>query len=253
MRTYLDGGGRLDVLGQIFAEQVVLAFAAFPPTGTVVPDNFATADAFLQNRFGIAVANGGVAIDPVGGGIAIQGVGGDPIGDGVTGTLTPSFFGGRDTLALVGQGTPTFLADPSRSFGSNIVGDRTAYEPALRAPGNFDWGRPGRTTFESFSTADLAGAAGVLARARILDWLEDDVDLSASTSGTNPLTVQVHAASQKGSVTGYRYDFGDGLPLVASTSTTLTRQVASGGPTGPVVVMATDSLGHVGLEIESGG
>ena len=67
MRTYLDGGGRLDVLGQIFAEQVIFAFAAFPPTGTVVPDNFATADAFLQDRFGIDVVNGGIALDQVGG------------------------------------------------------------------------------------------------------------------------------------------------------------------------------------------
>ncbi|MEA2500716.1 MAG: minor extracellular serine protease Vpr, partial [Actinomycetota bacterium] len=180
MRTYLDGGGRLDVLGQIFAEQVILQFSALTPTGTVVPDNFATADAFLQDRFGIDVVNGGVAIDPVGGGLPIQGMIGDPVGSGVTGTLVPSFFGFRDTLALVGTGRPTFLADPTQSFGSNVVGDRTAYEPALRAPGNFDRGRPGRTTFESFSTADLPGDAGVLARAGILNWLEDDVSVSAS-------------------------------------------------------------------------
>ena len=88
----------------------LVAFAALPPTGTVVPDDFATANAFLQDRFGIDVLNDGVALDPAGGGLAIQGLGGDPIGSGVAGTLGPSFFGGRDTLALVGTGKPTFLA-----------------------------------------------------------------------------------------------------------------------------------------------
>ncbi|HMC05140.1 MAG TPA: hypothetical protein VKJ83_06680, partial [Actinomycetota bacterium] len=248
MRTYLEGGGRLDVLGQIFAEQVVLAFAALPPTGTVVPDDFATANAFLQDRFGIDVLNDGVALDPAGGGLAIQGLGGDPIGNGVGGTLAPSFFGGRDTVALVGTGKPTFLADPSQSIGSNIVGDRTAYEPVLRGPGDFNWGRPGRTTFETFSTADLAGPAGVLARSHLLDWLEDDVNVLASASGGDPVTVQVYAASEKGAVTGYRYDFGDGSPMLETGSPTVTHRIASGGRTGPVVVAATDSLGHVGLQ-----
>jgi hypothetical protein len=218
-----------------------------------VPDNFATADAFLQDRFGIDVVNGGVAIDPVGGGLPIQGMVGDPVGSGVTGTLVPSFLGFRDTLALVGTGRPTFLADSSRSFGSNVIGDRTAYEPALRAPGNFDWGRPGRTTFESFSTADLPGDAGVLARAGILNWLEDDVSVSASTTGADPITVQVHAVSGKGSVTGYRFDFGDGSPLQGSTSPMVTHPVANGGTKGPVVVLATDDLGHASLEIARGG
>jgi subtilisin family serine protease len=253
MRTYLDGGGRLDVLGQTFADEVILQFSAFTPTGTVVPDNFATADAFLQDRFGIDVVNGGVAIDPIGGGLPIQGMTGDPVGSGVSGTLAPSFASFRDTLALVGTARPTFLADPSRSFGSNVVGDRTAYEPALRAPGDFDWGRPGRTTFESFSTADLPGTAGLLARAGILNWLEDDVSVSASTTGTDPLTVQVHAVSGKGSVTGYRFDFGDGSPLQGSTSPMVTHPVANGGTKGPVVVLVTDDLGHSGLEIANGG
>ncbi|TMK53363.1 MAG: PKD domain-containing protein [Actinobacteria bacterium] len=247
MRAYLDGGGRLDVFGQIFAEQVVLAFAALPPTGTVVPDDFATADAFLQDRFGIDVLNDGVALDPAGGGLPIQGLGGDPIGNGIAGTLAPSFFGGRDTIALVGTGKPTFFADPAQSIGSNIIGDRTAYEPELRGPGNFSRGRPGRTTFETFSTADLAGPVGVLARSHILDWLEDDVSVLASASGGDPMTVQVYAASGKGIVTAYRYDFGDGSPMLETGSPTVTHHVASGGRAGPVVVSATDSLGHVGL------
>jgi len=49
-------------------------------------------------------------------------------------------------------------------------------------------------------------------------------------------------------VTGYRYDFGDGSPMLETGSPTVTHQVASGGRTGPVVVAATDSLGHVGLQ-----
>src|SRR5207302_1023598 len=72
MRAYLSGGGRLDVLGQIFADQVVLAVAAPPPTGTVVRDDYATADAFLVGRFGIDVLNDGVALDPAGGGLPIR-------------------------------------------------------------------------------------------------------------------------------------------------------------------------------------
>jgi hypothetical protein len=173
MRTFLDGGGRLDVVGQSFASQVVFIYAAITPTGTVVPDTFATADAFLQDRFGIDVGIlGNAAVDPAADqGVAIQGVAGDPIGDGVTGTLAPSFGGLRDTVAVVGTGQPTFLSDPARSVGSNVVGTRTAFEPTLGPPGTFAWARPGRTTLETFSTADLPGPAGLLARSRILDYL----------------------------------------------------------------------------------
>lgn len=171
MRGYLQSGGRLDVFGQIFAEQAVFAFAAFPPTGTVVPDEFATFDAFLQARFGIDVVLGGVALDPPPAtttspsvGITVRGVNDDVIGDGIAGTLAPSFFGARDTLALVGNGRPTFLAMPSETVVSPIVGDRTAFRG--------HHGNGSRTTFETFSTADLPGAAGVKARDRILDYLE---------------------------------------------------------------------------------
>jgi subtilisin family serine protease len=255
MRTYLDGGGRLDVLGQIFAGQVGGYYASFTPTGTVVPDTFATVDAFLRDRFGIDVANGGFAIDPAPGqGVAIQGVTGDQIGDGIIGTLAPSFLGARDTLAVVGAGQPTFLSDPARSAFSNIVGTRTAFEPALQAPGTFGWGRPGRTTFETFSTADLPGPAGLLARSRILDYLEDDVHVTASTDGDGRrISVKVHAMSEKGTVTGYVYDFGDGTPLLATTDATVSHSFARGGDRGPVVVAVTDSLGHVGLETAGGG
>src|SRR5205807_2126387 len=149
------------------------------------------------------------------------------------------------TIALVGPGKPTFFADPAQSIGSNIIGDRTAVEPELRGPGNVSRGRPGRTTFESFSTADLAGPVGVLARSHILDWLEDDVSVLASASGGDPMTVQVYAASGKGIVTAYRYDFGDGSPMLETGSPAVTHHVASGGRAGPVAVSATDSLRHV--------
>jgi hypothetical protein len=65
--------------------------------------------------------------------------------------------------------------------------------------------------------------------------------------------VQVHAVSGKGSVTGYRFDFGDGSPLQGSTSPMVTHPVANGGAKGPVVVLATDDLGHAGLEVARGG
>jgi hypothetical protein len=248
MRAFLASGGRLDVFGQIFPEQVVLAYASLTPTGTVVPDNFATANAFLQDRFGIDVINGGIAVDPAGGGVPVEGLGGDPVGNGVAGTLGPAFFGVRDTLALVGTGKPTFFTASSQTIGSNIIGDRTSYEPQLRSPGVSSPGRRGRTTFETFSTGDLAGSAGVLARSQILDWLEDDVNVSVSVSGSNPITVHVDAVSEKGYVSTYRYDFGDGSPMLETTDATVTHQVAPGGRTGPVVVAVTDSLGHVGLE-----
>src|SRR5947209_18787737 len=121
----------------------------------------------MHDRFGTDVLKNGTAIAPAGGGLPIQGSAGDPIGNGIVGTLAPSFFGGRDTIALVGTGKPTFFADPAQSIGSNIIGDRTAVEPELRGPGNVSRGRSGRTTFESFSTADLAGPVGVLARSHI--------------------------------------------------------------------------------------
>ena len=92
----------------------------------------------------------------------------------------------------------------------------------------------------------------MLARSRILNWLEDDVDISASTSVGDFLTVRVHAVSEKGSVTGYGYDFGDGSPLLSSASPRVTHHVADGDQ-GPVVVAVTDSLGHVGVDIAAGG
>src|SRR5207253_6012062 len=97
MQAFLEGGGRLDVLGEIFAAQVLAAYAAFTPTGTVVPDNFATFDGFLQDRFGFAVLNGGAALDPLGAGIEIAGVTGSVVGDDVRGRRAPALRGRRGT------------------------------------------------------------------------------------------------------------------------------------------------------------
>jgi len=137
-------------------------------------------DGFLQDRFGFAVLNGGAALDPLGAGIEIAGVTGSVIGDGIAGRLGPSLFGGRDTISLVGPAAPTFRVTSPPPLGSDILGDRTSYEPSITAPGHVDPGRPGRSTFETFSTADLPAPGGVTARSRILDYLEDDVKASAS-------------------------------------------------------------------------
>jgi hypothetical protein len=250
MQAYLDGGGRLDVDGEIFAAQVLAAYASFAPTGTVVPNHFATFDTFLQDRFGFAVLNGGAALDPLGGGLDITGVPGDPIGDGISGTLEPSLIGGRDTLSLVGPAAPTFRVASPPPTGSDIIGDRTSYEPSIASPGHVQGGRPGRTTFETFSTAALPGSAGLEARSRILDELEDEVTASASLSAAatgsgndRRMTVSVQASSSHGTISQYVYDFGDGSPLVTSTQPTVTHPQRGGGH-GPVTVQVTDSFDH---------
>ena len=123
------------MLGEIFGAQALAAYTAFTPTGTVVPDNFATFDSFLQDRFGFAVLNGGAALDPLGAGIEIAGVTGSVIGDGIAGRLGPSLFGGRDTISLVGPAAPTFRVTSPPPLGSDILGDRTSYEQSITAPG----------------------------------------------------------------------------------------------------------------------
>jgi hypothetical protein len=254
MKDFLDGGGRLDAFGQLFAEQVALVYLAFPPTGTVVPDIFSTFDTFLRDRFGIDVTNGGLAVDPSSGGIEISGVPGDPIGEGIAGPLTSAFLGGRDTLSLVGPAAPTFEVVTPTAMGSSIVGDRTSYEPSATGGGRVDPGRPGRTTMETFSTADLPPGAGLTARSRILDHLEDEVSASArlSVNGSR-VRVSVSASSSHGKVTDYVYDFGDGSALVTSTSSTATHRYRKGAKPGVVTVQIGDSLGHRTLTWASSG
>jgi hypothetical protein len=79
------------------------------------------------------------------------------------------------------------------------------------------------------------------------------VNATASTHvAGRRITVDVHATSEKGTVTGYVYDFGDGSPLVTSTSATVSHSFAREADRAAVVVAVTDSLGHVGLEIAGG-
>jgi hypothetical protein len=80
---------------------------------------------------------------------------------------------------------------------------------------------------------------------RVLDWLLDTVSVSPSRTGGSKktLTFAANGASSLGSITGYRWSFGDGSPIVATAGPTVTHRFKRGGQR-LVRVEATDSLGH---------
>jgi minor extracellular serine protease Vpr len=96
------------------------------------------------------------------------------------------------------------------------------------------------------STASRDAVAGGL-----LDWLLDDLAVSGVSSAaagprTATLTASAASLAGSGSVTGYRWSFGDGSAPVTTAGPTITHQFPS-ARAWTVRVEATDALGHRAL------
>jgi hypothetical protein len=83
----------------------------------------------------------------------------------------------------------------------------------------------------------------------LLGWLFDGVAVSqigAAPAGPRTVTLTASATSSGGSITGYRWDFGDGSPVVTTSGPTATHHYTK-ARTYSVRVEVTDSLGHRAL------
>jgi subtilisin family serine protease len=163
------------------------------------------------------------------------------------------------TAALGDTDSYSALATMTRFFrplGSTAapdwgVGFGRASEPSLEEP---------RVQFRYRSSVLGFGLEGISATDTrdqvtrgLLDWLLDDLAVSqvaasapaAVGSGPGP-SVTLTASTTGGTVTGYRWDFGDGSAPVASSGPTVTHVYPHGGSY-QARVEVTDSLGHRAL------
>jgi len=129
------------------------------------------------------------------------------------------------------------------------VGFGRASEPSLVEPRQQFVYRSAVLGFGLEGVADTASQDAIVHG--LLDWLLDGVSVSgvqptaAPASGTSALTLTA-AATSGGTVTGYRWDFGDGSPAVSTGGPTVTHRFPSAGAY-QVRVEVTDSLGHRAL------
>jgi PKD repeat protein len=102
-----------------------------------------------------------------------------------------------------------------------------------------------------FGLEAVNSSAGNATRAqiadRVLDWLLDNVTVSLPSSvfrisPARPATLTATASSSLGTITQYRWDFGDGTPIETTTTGTVSHRFRS--PRSTVLVEVTDSLGH---------
>jgi len=80
---------------------------------------------------------------------------------------------------------------------------------------------------------------------RVMDWLLDRVSVSLPTVRMRPgraTELAATASSSLGTIVEYRWDFGDGTPIVTTTSGTVEHRFRD--PHTTVLVEVTDSLGH---------
>jgi hypothetical protein len=82
--------------------------------------------------------------------------------------------------------------------------------------------------------------------ARVLDWLLDNVTVSLPSIlrilPGRSMTLSASASSSLGTITHYRWDFGDGSPIETTTTGSVSHRFQS--PRSTVLVEVTDSLGH---------
>jgi hypothetical protein len=177
-----------------------------------------------------------------------------PNGDGVDNQDSieaGSAFGDNDTFQAPQTMTPLF--DP---IGGDVPDDAAiafarGSEPSLEEERvMFHY----RTISMGFGLEGVNGTGnGADAQAALaevtLDWLlsELDVDVQATAGGQGGLTATFTATpASGGEVVQYRWDFGDGTPIVTTTEPTVSHTYAARRNYN-VRVEATDDLGHVSI------
>jgi subtilisin family serine protease len=101
--------------------------------------------------------------------------------------------------------------------------------------------------------SDMGGASLLQVGDRTFDWLLDELTASIDPGtyrSAESVTLTATAASSRGTVNKYRWDFGDGTPFVTTTAPTVEHRFTSGG-TYPVRLEVTDDLGHRVLAVRA--
>ena len=172
-----------------------------------------------------------------------------PNGDGVdnqTSIEATSPLFDNDTFQASSTMTPLFQPlGSSAPFGSAVSFSRGS-DPRLEEE---------RSMFHYRSVSMGFGLEGVngedtrnAVADRSLDWLLDEIELSASAGSTarqaSTVSLSASAASSVGAtITRYRWDFGDGTPVVTRNGPNVNHTFQASGSY-DVRVEATDSLGH---------
>lgn len=243
LKTYLEGGGRLFVVSQEIAWW----------SSTVVGDD----DPFLRKYLHVRYLQD----DP--GGRAIAGVEGDPIGGGLQLKVNqewPDELGiwATDSLA---QPVFRFVGLPPRPNHAlsplprdvtvgNLAAVRVAGEPRLTPAGVEPSPIPYRVYFQSVTLEGIEddGERAELVR-RIIGWLTSDhrAEVAAPVAGQRGVGTIFHALAQatdpRLELASFLWDFGDGSPLVR-TSTPSVRHVYEREGVYTVRVEITDRWGH---------
>ncbi len=83
---------------------------------------------------------------------------------------------------------------------------------------------------------------------RVFDWFDDQVTVTVndatSASPAIPVTFVANADSSKTGAFTYRWDFGDGTPIVSSGDSMTTSHTYAAAGTYPIMVETTDTFGH---------
>ncbi len=170
-----------------------------------------------------------------------------PNSDGIdnqTSIEAASPFGDNDTYQAAHTTTPLFHQIGGDAPAGSAIAFARGSEPSLLEDRMmFRY----RTVSMGFGLEGVNGAdAQAELATRTLDWLLDDlaVDVSVTRGGQGGKSATFTATPTSGSdVVRYRWDFGDGSPVLTTTEPTATHTYAA-RRTYHVRVEATDALGH---------
>jgi hypothetical protein len=146
--------------------------------------------------------------------------------------------------------TPIFRAVSKGAAGAGIIGLNRSAEPTLERAA---LGIPYRATYLAFGLEGVRNDTGGASRAQLLQSLlywhvaRPTVKVSGpvTVSDVNKLTTLTATAQSNVPTTflRYRWDFGDGSPILESTEATVVHQYKKAGTYNPRVEV-TDSWGH---------
>ena len=154
--------------------------------------------------------------------------------------------------------TPILRANSTNSQAAGIIGLNRAAEPTLEQPAT---AIPYRSTYLAFGLEGVRNDTGATTRQQLLQnllyWHVDrpivQVSGAATVSGPTQLATFNATAETNTPATfvRYRWDFGDGSPILETDQATVVHQYAKAG-TYQARVEATDSWGHRALAAGQG-
>jgi subtilisin family serine protease len=146
--------------------------------------------------------------------------------------------------------TPMFVAQSDARLDAGIIGVNDSAEPTLEKP---YLAYPYRTIYLSFGLESVRSDTGTTSRKELLQsmlyWIVDQPWVTIhgapeSVEAGQEVTLTAEAGSNTPtSFYRYRWDFGDGSPILETDQTTVTHQYATAGSY-TVRVQATNTWGH---------